>query len=149
MEAVPVVRKWMARLYEMEGTELPRPKENPILPNCKTNYEAVHQGISKSDVSHKAIIDRSAGQQALIKAYNGALKKSVLLAVAEEYQSLWGCEQLWVVPSQRDKERLQGRDTPAFTQQELFVVIDAVMANEDGAHALIRGYKMARGGLKK
>ena len=149
MEAAPVVNKWMARLYEMEGKELPQPKEKAILPNCKTYFDTVQKEILKNDAGHKAIIDRSAGQQALLKAYNGALKEPVLLAVAEEYQSLWGCERLWVVPAQKDKEGRHGRETPAFTQQELFIVIDAVMANKDGAHALIRGYKMAGGRIEE
>lgn len=90
-------------------------------------------------------VDIDAGRQALIKAYNGALKEPVLLAVAKEYQSLWGCERLWVVPSQKEKEGRHGRETPAYTQRELFIVIDAVMVNKDSAHALIQGYKMAGG----
>ena len=94
-------------------------------------------------------VDVDAGRQALLKAYNGALKEPVLLAVAEEYQSLWGCEKVWVVPTQEDKEGKSGRDSLAFTQEELFEVIDAVMASKDGAHALIQAYRMAGGRIEK
>ena len=93
--------------------------------------------------------DADAGRQALIKAYNGALKEPVLLAVSAEYQTLWGCERLWVVPAQRDKEGRHGRDSPAYTQQELFTVIDAMLADRDGAHALIQAYQMAGGRIEE
>ena len=129
MEAVPVVSKWMARLYEMEGKELP--------------------GVLKKPDKPPAMIDADAGRQALIKAYNGALKEPVLLAVSAEYQTLWGCERLWVVPAQRDKEGRHGRDSPAYTQQELFTVIDAMLADRDGAHALIQAYRMAGGRIEE
>lgn len=94
---------------------------------------------------------KTGGRQTLIKAYNGALKEPVLLAVAEEYQSMWGCEWLWVVPSQKEKEKegRHGLDSPAYTQRELFIVIDAVMANKEGTHALIQGYKMAGGQIEE
>lgn len=121
METLPV-SKWMARLYELEGKPLPDAAAKP-----------------------KPSLDVDGGRQALLKAYNGALKEPVLLAVAEEYQTLWGCKTLWVVPAQQDKE---GRDALAFTQDELFTVIDAVMANKDGAHALIQGYRLAGGRIE-
>ena len=121
VETLPV-SKWMARLYELEGKPLPDAAAKP-----------------------KPSLDVGGGRQALLKAYNGALKEPVLLAVAEEYQTLWGCKTLWVVPAQQDKE---GRDALAFTQDELFTVIDAVMANKDGAHALIQGYRMAGGRIE-
>ena len=124
MEAMPPVSKWMARLYELEGKPLPN-----------------------APAKIKPSLD--AGKQALIKAYNGALKEPVLLAVAEEYQSLWGCEKVWVVPTQKDKEEKSGRDSLAFTQEELFEVIDAIMASKDGAHALIQAYRMAGGRIEK
>lgn len=127
METLPV-SKWMIRLYELEGKELPDAQKMPEKP--------------------KETLDADAGRQALLKAYNGALKEPVLLAVAEEYQTLWGCKTLWVVPTQQDKEGRHGRDTPAFTQDELFTVIDALMVNKDGAHALIQGYRMAGGRIE-
>ena len=37
----------------------------------------------------------------------------------------------------------------AFTQEELFGVIDAVMSSKDGAHALIQAYRMAGGRIEK